>query len=80
MKRIFLFLLVAMVAVSFANATENQSSNTLKNSKLLKTGNDRFALKAQGIMGFYIDLFLFYFQMQKMSIPFYQNPSFYSSA
>ena len=32
------------------------------------------------IMGFHIDLFLLYFQMQKMSIPFYQNPSFYSSA
>ena len=56
MKRIFLFLLVAMLSVSFANATENQSSNTQKNSKLLKTGNDRFALKAQGIMGFYIDV------------------------
>ena len=56
MKRIFLFLLVAMVSVSFANATENQSSNTLKNSKLLKTGNDRFAIKAQSIMGFYIDV------------------------
>ena len=56
MKRIFLLLLVTVLSIGFANATENQSSNTLKNSKLLKSGNDRFAIKAQGIMGFYIDV------------------------
>ena len=56
MKHIFSLLLVTVLSIGFINATENQSSNTLKNSKLLKTGNDRFALKAQGIMGFYIDV------------------------
>ena len=56
MKRYFLLLLIAALTLNVASATEKQSTNTLKNSKLLKTGNDRFALKAQGIMGFYIDV------------------------
>ena len=55
MKRVFLLLLVAILSTNFIFA-EGNKSNTTKNSKLLETGNDRFALKAQGIMGFYIDV------------------------
>ena len=56
MKHIFSLLLVTVLSIGFINATENQSSNTLKNSKLLKTGNDRIAIKVQGVMGFYVDV------------------------
>ena len=55
MKRYFLLLLIAALTLNFATATENQSTNTLKHSSLLKEGNDRFAIKAQGFMGFYVD-------------------------
>ena len=55
MKRIFLLLLIAILSTNLIFAEEN-TSNTSKNSKLLETGNDRFAIKAQGIMGFYIDV------------------------
>ena len=56
MKRTFLFLLIALLSLNIASATNEQSKNTLKNSQLLKEGNDRFAIKAQGIMGFYVDV------------------------
>ena len=55
MKRYFLLLLIAALTLNVASATEKQSTNTLKNSSLLKEGNDRFAIKAQGFMGFYVD-------------------------
>ena len=55
MKRVFLLLLVAILSLNIAATTNEPSKNTLKNSRLLKEGNDRFALKVQGIMGFYVD-------------------------
>ena len=48
MKRIFLLLSIVLSAtLIFA---ENQTAN-----KFAQTGNDRFSVKAQGFMGFYID-------------------------
>ena len=55
MKRIFLLLLIAILSTNLIFAEEN-TSNTSKNSKLLKTGNDHFAIKTQGVMGFYVDI------------------------
>ncbi len=55
MKRIFLLLLIAILSTNLIFA-EGNKSNTSKNSKLLETGNDHFAIKTQGVMGFYVDI------------------------
>ena len=47
MKRLFLLSIVALLLSNLVSATESKQFN--------KTGNDRFSLRAQGIMGFYID-------------------------
>ena len=50
MKRFSLLLLITLfTALTFA---ENKSTN----KNFTQSGNDRFAIKAQGIMGFYIDV------------------------
>ena len=48
MKRLFLLSIVALLLTNLVSATENKQFN--------QTGNDRFSIKAQGIMGFYIDV------------------------
>jgi hypothetical protein len=50
MKRFFLLSLIAL----FATFTFAENKTTNKN--FAQSGNDRFSIKAQGIMGFYIDV------------------------
>lgn len=50
MRRIFLLTLIALFTIS--TFAENKTTN----KNFAQSGNDRFSIKAQGIMGFYIDV------------------------
>ena len=52
MKRLFLLLFIALsTALTFAEKSETKTAGKL----IEQTGNDRFSIKAQYVMGFYID-------------------------
>lgn len=54
MKRLLLILLATTLMVNISAETQH-SKNTVRNSRFLHTGNDRFSIKAQYLMGFYVD-------------------------